>query len=220
VQTAAGSAPLSSLEAAAEVPPARVRVHVRHGHGKSWSLAYRIANYVPGSGVEFVERGRDSTHVLGIARRAAGTLRFTPEDALGRARRIVAYLLNGEGAPVRVLKVGRYTAPNAQRGGRVRGLRIVRRGPSALVSWRATPGARLYRVRVRGSDGRLVTVLRRPGSRSLLLTNVLPFESFTTTVAAEGGPNLLRGPAAGARLAAVKVKPTAPRKRRAGKRKH
>ena len=213
VQTAPGSPPLVKLEVADDVAPASVRVKVRDGHG--WSLAYKIANFVPGTSVRFVERGRDSTHVLGTVKRAAGTLRFAPEDALGRSRKIVAYLLDTEGAPQRVLTVGSYRAPGALRGGRVKGLRIVRRGATALVSWRATPGTRLYRVQVHGSDGRLVTLLRRPGARSVLLANVLPFESFTATVAAEGGPNLLRGPTAAARLAAVKVK-TAPTKKHKG----
>ena len=219
VQTAAGSAPLEKLEVAGDVPPASVRASVRHLHGNAYSLSYKIANYLPGTGVEFVERGRDSTHVLGIARRASGTLRFTPQDALGRARRIVAYLLNGEGAPVRVLTVGHYRAPGAVRGGRVRGVKIVRHGLTAVVTWGATAGTRQYRVQVRGSDGRRDTFLRKPGSRSVLLTNVLPFESFTATVTAEGGPNLLRGPAASAKLAAMKVNTGAPSRRKASKRK-
>jgi PKD repeat protein len=221
MQTVPGSPPISKLEVAHDTPPARVRVKVSHGHGRSWSLAYRIGNYVPGTSVRLVERGRDSTHVLGIAKRAAGTLHFVPEDALSRSRRIVAYLLNTEGAPQRVLTVGHYTAPGARRGGRVRGVRIVRRGLTALVTWRAATGTRLYRIQVRGSDGRLLTLLRKPSSRSVLLTNVLPFEAFTATVSAEGGPNLLRGPAATARLAAAKAKTVASaKKRKAGKRKH
>ena len=210
VQTAAGSAPLQKLEVAADVPPATVRTRVNHLRGNTYSLFYKIANHLPGTGVEFVERGRDSTHVLGITRRATGTLRFTPEDALGRARSIVAYLLNSEGAPVRVLTVGHYRAPGALRGGRVRGVKLVRRGLTAVVSWGAAAGTRLYRIQVRGSDGRLETFLRKPSSRSVLLTNVLPFESFTAVVAAEGGPNLLRGPAVVGRLAAVKVKASRP----------
>jgi PKD repeat protein len=215
-QAAPGSPPLTKLEVAGDVAPASVHVKVHHGHASSWSLAYKIANFVPGTSVQFVERGRDSTHVLGTVKRAAGTLRFVPEDALGRSRKIVAYLLDTEGAPQRVLTVGSYRAPGALRGGRVKGLRIVRRGVTALVSWRATPGTRLYRVLVHGSDGRLMTLLRRPGARSVLLANVLPFESFTATVAAEGGPNLLRGPTASARLPAVKVK-TAPAKKHKGR---
>jgi PKD repeat protein len=220
VQTAPGSPPLAKLEVAGDVAPASVHVKVHAGHAGGWSLAYKIANFVPGTSVRLVERGRDSTRVLGTVKRASGTLRFVPEDALGRSRRIVAYLLDTEGAPQRVLTVGSYRAPGPVRGGRVKGLRMVRHGTSALVSWRATPGARLYRVQVHGSDGRLVTLLRRPGARSVLLPNVLPFESLTATVAAEGGPNLLRGPTAAARLQAVKVK-TAPAKKhgaRKGKR--
>ena len=82
------------------------------------------------------------------------------------------------------------------------------------------PGTRLYKIQVRGSDGRLVTVFRKPGSRSVLLTNVLPFESFTAAVRAKGGPNLLSGPVATGRLAAVKEKRIVPAKKgKARKRK-
>ena len=220
VQTAPGSPPLSKLEVASDTPPASVQVKVKHGRGSSWSLAYKVRNHVPGTSVRFVERGRDSTHVLGTVKGAAGTLRFTPQDAISRARRIVAYLLNSEGAPVRALTVGRYSAPGPKRGGRVRAVRIARRGLTALVTWGAAPGTRLYRIQVRGSDGRLVTVFRKPGSRSVLLTNVLPFESFTAAVTAKGGPNLLPGAVATGRLAALKVKRTTPpKKRKTGKRK-
>ena len=220
VQTAPGSPPLSKLEVAGDTPPASVQVKVRHGHGNSWSLAYKIRNHVPGTGVEFVERGHDSTHVLGTVKGAAGTLRFTPQDAVSRARRIIAYLLNAEGVPQRALTVGRYSAPGPQRGARVRGVRIARHGLTAIVTWSAAPGTRLYRIQVRGSDGRLVTVFRKPGSRSVQLTNVLPFDSFTATVTAKGGPNLLSGPAASGRLGPLRVTAIAPvKKRKVGRRK-
>jgi PKD repeat protein len=201
VQSAPGAPAIDKIENAEDVPPATVHVHVRHGHGHDWVLAYGIAHYLAGSKVRFVERGRDSTHVLGVASSARGTLRFTPQDALGRARRVEAYLLDGEGAPVRMLLAGHYTAPSALRGGRVRGLRILRRGTSALITWHGSVGARLYKVRVRGSDGRLQTLWRKPDARSVTLPNVLPFERFTATVSAAGGPNLLPGPIAKVTLA-------------------
>lgn len=204
IQTAPGSPAVGKLEVAEETPPASVAVHVRRAGRHRFALAYKIVHYVPGTKVRFVERGRDSTHVLGVVSAARGTLRFTPQDALGRHRRIVAYLLNGEGAPLRVLTAGRYTAPGAARGGRVRGLRIARHGTAALLSWRATPGARLYKVTVQGSDGRVQRFNRKAAGRGVALTNVLPFESFTATVVAEGGPNLLPGPAAKARLAPLR----------------
>ncbi len=73
----------------------------------------------------------------------------------------------------------------------------------------------MYRVRIKGSDGRLVSVLRGAHSRSVRLTGVLAFESFTATVSAEGGPNLLAGPASRTKLAGAKLRkpPRAHRKR-------
>jgi PKD repeat protein len=220
IQSAPGTPAIDKLENAEEVPPASVRVHVRHGRGRSWTLAYRIAHYLAGSKVRFVERGRDSTHVLGVAGGARGMLRFTPQDALGRARRVEAYLLDGEGAPVRMLLAGHYTAPSAQRGGRVRGLRMVRRGASALITWHASAGARLYTVKVRGSDGRLLTLRRKPGDRSVRLSNVLPFERFTATVSASGGPNVLPGPSARVALAPERLAGRHPSARRRRRRTH
>jgi hypothetical protein len=180
-------------------------VHVRRARGHRFTLAYKILHHVPATKVRFVERGRDSTHVLGIVSAAHGTLRFAPQDALGRHRRIVAYLLNGEGAPVRVLTAGHYTAPSAARGRRVRGARISRHGTAALLTWRPTAGARLYKITVEGSDGRVQRFDRKAAGRSVTLTNVLPFESFTATIVAEGGPNLLPGPASTVRLRPLRL---------------
>jgi len=211
---APGSAPISKLETAEDVPPAAVKVRVRRGRGGRWKLAYRIKNFVPGTKVLLAERGSDSGHVLGTARSAAGTLTFAPEDALGRARTLHAYLVDAEGAIVRELSVGRYLAPTAFRPGRSRKVRIVRHGTAASVTWAAVPGARTYRIRVTGSDGRLESFVRKAGSRSVALANVLPFESFTATVTAVGGPNLLHGAPAKAVLKAVK-----PKRRRPGRRR-
>ncbi len=219
LQSVPGSAPVSKLETAEDVPPATVKAHVRHVRGRAYSLAYRVANFVPGMHVRFVERGRDTTHVLGIANVAHGTIRFVPQEGLSRPRTIVAYLLNREGMTRRELPVTRYTAPSAVRGGRPRGVRIVRHGTTALVSWGAAPGAREYRIKVRGDDGRVQTFFRKSGRRSVQIAGVLSFDAYTATVVAEGGPNLLSGRPASARLAPVKVKPPRRAKRRAGKRK-
>jgi hypothetical protein len=205
IQTAPGSPAVSKLEVAEEVPPASVSVNVRRTRGHRFALAYKILHHAPGTKVRFVERGRDSTHVLGVVSAARGALRFTPQDALGRHRRIAAYLLNGEGAPVRVLTAGHYTAPGAARGGRVRGARIARHGTTALLTWRPTAGARLYKIVVEGSDGRVQRFDRKAAGRSVTLTNVLPFESFTATIVAEGGPNLLPGPVSKVRLGPLRL---------------
>jgi PKD repeat protein len=213
IQPAAGAPPVAGVEFAEDIAPAVVKVKVRHGHGPKWSLAYKIAHFMAGTKVQFVERGSDSTHVLGTVAKAKGTLSFSPQEALGRSRKLYAYLLNGEGAAVRELTVGRYTAPGAFRPARPGHTRIVRHGTTATITWGAVAGAREYKVVVHGSDGRLQTFFRKPHSRSAQLVNVLPFESFTATIAAEGGKNMLPGPKATARLAPLKIRVPHPAKR-------
>ncbi len=201
IQPAAGSAPITSVAAAQDVPPAKIAVRVRHLRGRRWALGYAIKNYVAGTRVQFVERGRDSVHVIATVAHPRGTISFTPQDAIGRSRTIFAYLLSSAGTPLRTMIVGHYVAPPAQRPGRVRTARLSRGGTSALLSWTAAAGAREYFVLVRGSDGRVVSAFTR--RRSLLLAGVLPSTSLTATVTPLGGPNLLPGPRARARLAAA-----------------
>ena len=219
IQPTAGTPPVANIEFAEDVAPATVKVKVRHGHRQRWSLAYKIGHYVAGTKVRFVERGSDSTHVLGTVGKAKGTLSYSPQEALGRSRKIYAYLLNSEGATVRELTVGHYTAPGAFRPGRPRKPRITRHGTSAAITWSAVAGVRQYKIVVHGSDGRLQTFFRKPHSRSAQLVNVLPFESFTATVTAEGGPNMLPGPKATAKLAPLKVRVPHPAKRPGRKKK-
>ncbi len=205
VATLPGSGPLSKLETAEDVAPASVSVHVQHSRRHGYALAYKIAHHVSGTAVRFVERGKDSTHVLGTVTGASGTLRFTPEEALSRSRSIVAYLLNTEGVEVRDLPVGHYTAPGPFRPGRSRKVRIARRKNTALLTWSSVPGARGYAIKITGSDGRLETHSRKPGERSVVIPNVLGFESFTATVTAVGGKNMLPGRPVTVKLAPLKV---------------
>ena len=143
VTAAPGAPAITTVERAGDLPPAVITASARPLRGRTWALRYRIADHVAGTRVQFVERGRDSTHVIGTTSVPAGTLRFVPEDALGRGRRIVALLQTSSGDPLRTISVGSYRAPGALRGGTVRGLRILRRGASqALVSWAAVAGAR------------------------------------------------------------------------------
>jgi hypothetical protein len=217
IQAVHGSPAIATVETSEEIPPATVRARVTRKGARRRSLAYKISRYIAGTRVRFVERGHDSTHVLGTVSKAGGTLSFTPQAALGRARNVLAYLLDGEGATIRELVVAHYSAPAASRPARPRGERIVRRRSSALLTWGPVSGARSYRIKVRGSDGRLETLFRKPGRRSVTVPNVLGFESFTATVTAVGA-DLLLGPSASARLAAVKPRQATAKARR-GKKK-
>ena len=206
IKPAPGSAPVSKVETAEDVLPASVKVRVRHIHGKRWALAYRVKHFVPGTKILFAERGTDSGRAIGKISKAAGTLSFAPEEALGRARRLYAYLIDAEGAIVRELSVGKYTAPAAFKPGRSRKVQLLRHGDQAVIKWDPVAGARVYHVRVTGSDGRVESFVRKAASRSVVLLNVLPFESFNATVTAVGGPDMLHGGAAKGTLRAVPVR--------------
>ncbi len=209
------SAPIGKLEGARLTPAASIRAHVRHAHGR-WTLSYEIAHHVAGTHVRFSESGPDGIHVLATVNRTSGTVSFTPKDAPAPNRTILADVINAEGIATHTLTVGHYTAPAPLRGGRLSHLRIARRGNSALITWHAATNTREYEIRVEGSDGRLQTLIRTPASRSVSVANVLPFESFTATVTAIGGPTLLPGKPATIRLAAIEIH-THPAKRHTAK---
>lgn len=211
---APGSAPISKVEVAEVAPPPAIHASVRKAHG-GWALTYKVANFTPGTKMRFYERGKDSIHGIATVSTAAGSVRFTPIEALGRERKIYATVLASTGVPLQTIQVGRYRAPRAFRPARVGRLRFVRGGNTAVLSWGAVPGARVYKVRVNGGDGRLNTFFAKPGRRSETLPNVLGTVNYTATVTPVGGPDLLAGPPVSVRLAAVKARPQAhTRKRR------
>jgi hypothetical protein len=221
IERDAGSGPIGKVEGAGVLPAPTIRVHVHH-RGRSWRLAYRVAHYAPGMKVELLERGRDSDHLIATVAKPRGTVRFRPQEGLSRPRRISATVLDARGAPVETLAVGHYTAPAPFRPGKPRRVRIARHGGTALVRWTAVRGARDYRIKVRGSDGRLETHFRKSGARSVSISKVLGFESFTATVTAVGGRDMLAGRPASARLKPVKAKrrPRGRRHRRPRKHRH
>ncbi len=203
---AQGSPPIARVQGAQDLPPAQIHAHAQERNGH-WALIYHISNYLKGTSVQFFERGHDSGHVIATVHNASGTIRFTPKEALSRTRKIYASLQDLEGAPKRTVVVGSFRAPSARRGGSLHRLRFARRGQSTvLLSWTPTPGARGYRVKVRGSDGRLITTLLPAGRHSLTLQQAYPWDSYTASVRAVAGANLLPGPTAHARLGVEKTK--------------
>jgi hypothetical protein len=203
----AGTPPIGSVEMAGEVPPPLIRARVAHVAGSGWVLAYRIGNFVAGSRVRFLERGKDSARVLGIAGTAAGRIRFVPRDALGRARTIEADVQAADGTPNGVSTVARFIAPPAVRAGRPGRVVITRHGAAALVKWAPAANARQYIVLVRGGDGRVNEFVTGARTRTVTIQRALPFDSSTATVHALGGANLLAGPEVAGRLRALRVKP-------------
>ena len=199
-----GSGPIGKVEGAGVLPAPTIRAHISR-HGRGWLLAYRIGHFSPSMKLELFERGRDSNHLIATVSKASGTVSFTPAEALSHSRQIIATVLNQQGAPVQTVTVGHYTAPGPFRPARPR-MRFARRKNTALITWSPVPGARSYRIKVVGSDGRLETDVRKTGQRSVIVPNVLGFESFTATVTAVGGKDMLAGAPATGTLKPVKVK--------------
>jgi hypothetical protein len=185
-----------------------VHVRVRAGHGRTRVLTYRIDNFVAGSKLRFVERGRDTTHVIGTATQASGTLSFQPEQGMSLHRRIEADLSSATGTPESHKVVGSYKAPPPVRGGRPTHLRFKRHGANAVLTWHRAANARFYLVVVKGSDKRVKQFRVKAGAaRRVTILRTLPFETFTATIRAEGGPDGLAGPAGKAKLGKAKSKP-------------
>jgi PKD repeat protein len=218
IHRVAGSAPIAKVEGAEVAPAPVISTRVHHGR-RGWSLAYKVGHYTSGMQVQFVERGRDSSHILARVARPSGTVHFVPAEGLARSRRIEAELLSPFGAPEQVMIVGHYSAPAPFRSARPRALKLTRHGSDAVLSWGAVPGARAYRVRIHGSDGRLDTFLATPRRLREMAVNVLPIQSFTATVIALGGKDLLPGPAARTSLSAVRARHPSPRHHGSTKRK-
>jgi hypothetical protein len=208
LRRAQGSAPISTVEVAEVAPPPVIHASIHRRGGARYALSYHAANLPSGMKIRFYERGRDSIHGLATVAAAHGSVLFTPTEALSRSRRIYATLLSPSGVPAQTILLGSYTAPRAFRPARPGRLRLLRRGKTAVLSWGAVSGARLYRVRVKGSDGRLMTFFAKPGHRSETLLNVIPIDSLTASVTAVGGADLLPGRSATVTLRA------APRRRR------
>jgi hypothetical protein len=147
----AGSFPITQLMTADGYTPARVTGKLA-GQGRRRTIRYAIRNAGHGQSVVFQESGAFGTHILGAARGAQGTFRFTPADAKGGRRTVVA-LLQREGITTDTIRVGSYVAPGPRRPGKPGGLKARRAGNSLVVSFAPAAGAARYAVTVKGVRG-------------------------------------------------------------------
>ena len=99
-----------------------------------------------------------------------------------------------DGTPKAAVTVARFIAPPAVRAGRPGRVLIARRGANAVVRWGAAPNARQYVVIVRGTDGRVNQFVTGGATRTVTIVRALPFDAYSASVHAIGGPNMLAGP--------------------------
>ena len=179
----AGSPAVRSIATANGLDPPRISGRVT-GRGRHRILRYRLGR---GQKVTFVERGARTARVLGVARRGAGTIAFSPGDGKRERRRIVALVERG-GPPPRPVTVTRYSAPGPLRPARPVGLRVVRRGATLIARWRPLAGATRYGVTLRTAIGARRFVVTR--ARTVRFT-VDPSLDATVEVAGLGRNGLL-----------------------------
>lgn len=191
VATQAGSPAITSLAVADGLAEPRVKARVA-GRGRERVLRYRISPVDPGQKVTFAERGARTYRVLGQARGASGSLRFTPGPGR-RGRRTIVALVERGGAPAKTLSVARFSAPADAKPARPRRLRVARRGTSLVVSWRPGRGVRTHAVSLVLSNGR--RTLKITSRRRLVIRAVHPRARGSVLVAGLG-PDNAAGPVA------------------------
>ncbi len=164
IEPHAGSAKVTEVDHGFAVPEPTLVAGVS---GKRYrrSLGYAFSPQ-PGQRITFVERGRRTTQVLGVARAghcrkavngarevACGTLKFTPGHGPAGTRSIVA-VIEQDGHPRKTVTVATYTAPQDRLPGRPGLLRARRTSSAVYVRWATVPGAKGYTAAVTTSDGR------------------------------------------------------------------
>ncbi|HEY1595163.1 MAG TPA: LamG domain-containing protein [Thermoleophilaceae bacterium] len=160
VTASPGSPAIRGVAVANGLRTPKVRARVT-GHAHNRVLHYSTAR-VAGQSVTFVEQGSQTYRVLGRARGAHGTLRFSPGDGPKGSRKIVA-LVEQNGVTRYTLNVARFTAPSPSAPGRPKRLRV-KRGPKKLViTWRRVGSARQYGVTLQLRNGqRFFRLTRKP----------------------------------------------------------
>jgi hypothetical protein len=179
VSAAPGSSAITQVrEARGFSPPA---LHARvSGHGAGRRLVYSVTKR-PGLSISFAERARRVYRILGTAKGAHGTLRFTP--AAGSAGRRTVYAIVSEGGVAREsVPVTSYRAPAPAVPRRVHGLRLRRHRRSFAISFGRAHGAVYYLLTVRGTDGRHLLRLIRGRRHSLTLPYLGYTDHLTVTV--------------------------------------
>lgn len=185
-----GGARIAELRRAEMRPEPSVRATVT-GRGNSRLIRYAIAPQ-RGQVVRLFEQAPGGARQLGVFR-GRGTRRFTPSDARGVRRSLVA-LVEQDGQPRDRIVLDRFTAGPA-RIGRARRVRLRRTRRGALrITWARAAGAQGHLVSIELGDGRERQF--RPRRRRLDVPNVARGTRAVVRVVGTRAGGSRRGPAA------------------------
>lgn len=175
-----GSTPLTQATVNIQIPRPQILPSIS-GSAHDRRLHYKISPQV-GQTVQFIERGQGGGESpIGTARGNQGTLSFHPGPGPAGKRTIFA-LVNQDGHPRSVLKVGSYNAPPPIVPARVGGLTLRRHGTSLLASWRGAANATGYAITIRTGDHRETTANLGASARSYSLPEFFPLDSATVSI--------------------------------------
>jgi hypothetical protein len=179
VSAAPGSSAITQVRQARGYTAPTVHARVS-GHGATRRLRYAVTTR-PGLSISFAERAHRVYRVLGRAKGAHGTLRFTP--AAGPAGKRTVYAIVSEGGVAREsTAVTSYRAPAPGAPARVRRVRVRRHGRTFAISFGKARGAAYYLVTARGTDGRHLLRLISGKRHSLTLPYLGYTDHLTVTV--------------------------------------
>ena len=154
-----GSSAIAALATRTDVPAPVVAGSVG-GRGYKRLVSYRATT---GNGLKttIVETGPMGSRVLGVAKGARGTIRFAPAPG-PRGKRTIEAIVERDGMPRLRKAIGSYTAPPTRKPGKVRALKVVRRGTAVTARWRKGARATTYAVRFDLPDGRRLLKVGKP----------------------------------------------------------
>ena len=195
VEVVDGSA-VADVRAADVLPEPRVTARVAR-RGGGFAARWTVAR-IPGQTVRLFERAPGGMRELGELRGASGVVRFTPSDAAGTRRELVA-LVEQNGQPRQEIVVARFAA-GPPRIGRPRRLRARRAGNALVVSFRPAAAAEGHLVGVVLGDGRSLQLRTRRGVRRVRVPGVRRREQVRLRIAGFRAEGTRVGPVATRRL--------------------
>jgi hypothetical protein len=179
VSAAPGSSAITQVRQARGYAAPKLHARVS-GHGATRRLTYSVTTH-PGLSVTFAERAHRVYRVLGKAKGAHGTLRFTPQTGPAGKRTVFA-IVSESGLARESVAVTSYQAPGPVTPARVRGLRVRRHGRTFAISFGSARGAAYYQLTVHGTDGRHLLRIIQGRRHSLTLPFLGYADRLTVTV--------------------------------------
>ncbi len=154
--------------------------------------------------VRFAEIGKDSRHVITSTSRTSGAVHFAPAPGSAGVRRIQA-IVEQDRRPRTTLTVGSYRAPGMVRPGRVKGVKLTRKGSRLIVRWRASKNGFRHAVYLVVSDKRRLIRYAAAGSHSVSFSAIPSTLGATATITGLTAGNS-KGLAVRAKIKAIKPK--------------